>query len=170
MHGGVPGTWFSIDYVLCPLFGLAICWHKGHPWSPKDKKKAGRAWAQEPLKRFPQLMCRKATNLSVWGPWLQMSLTSTITLSNMKRSCITLRSPNQYKFGPVMRQAHRTFQRRKRSSVRNVNLPVSLLLLFWCYLISRLYFRKPEWWQEAVEYLSCLLECSNIQVMMTLTQ
>ena len=35
------------------------------PSFPKDKQKAGRTWAQGFLKRFPQLMCRKATNLSV---------------------------------------------------------------------------------------------------------
>ena len=46
----------------------------------------------------------------------------------MKRSCMTLRSPHQYKFGMVMRQAHRTFQRRKKSSVRNVNQPIKPLL------------------------------------------
>ena len=35
------------------------------PSFPKDKQKAGRTWALGFLKRFPQLTCRKATNLSV---------------------------------------------------------------------------------------------------------
>ena len=107
------------------------------PGFPNDKQKAGRTWAWSCLKRFPQLMCRKATNLSVARAMAANELNIHNGLMNIERSCMILISPHQPKFGPVMRQVYRTFQRRKRSSWRNVNQPIKPLLLtkgkpLWC--------------------------------------
>ena len=47
----------------------SLAWHfafiNGFSGTPLDKHKLGRTWARGFLKRFPQLTCRKAVNLSV---------------------------------------------------------------------------------------------------------
>ena len=96
---------------------------------PKDKQKAGRTWVQGFLKRFPQLMCRKATNLSVVRVMAANEPNICKWFVEYKKVLHDLNITSPVQFGPVMRQAYRTFQRRKRSSVRNVNQPIKPLLL-----------------------------------------
>ena len=117
----------TMSHVHCLAWQFANI--NGIPGFPKDKRKAGRTWVQGFLKRFSQLTCRKTTNLSVARAMAANEPNICKWFVEYQKVLHDLKIPNQYQFGPVMRQGYRMFQRRKRSSVRNVNQTIKPLLL-----------------------------------------
>ena len=99
------------------------------PGFPKDKRKAGRTWAWGFLKRFPQLMCRKATNLSVVRAVAATEPNIHKWFVEYKKVLhdLNITSLVQIWFGDET--GVQNIPKEEKSSVRNVNQPVKPLLL-----------------------------------------